>query len=189
MIMRFRNVKALTNYVNAGKKVEYIFFWGHRKSKSGISKACFSQWYESPFMYDDISYKTAEHFMMAEKARLFGDSGAVARIIVAESPDEVKKIGREINKFDEQVWLANRFEIVVAANYQKFKQIAKLKSFLFSTGECVLVEASPVDIIWGIGLPFDAPEAQNPNLWKGENLLGFALMVVREKLLSEYSLI
>lgn len=120
--------------------------------------------------------------MMAEKARLFGDLDSVAEILAAGNPGEAKKLGRAVRNFDEKIWRQNRSRIVVEANLLKFGQNPELAAFLLNTGGRVLVEASPVDRIWGIGLAADNPAAQNPNLWKGLNLLGFALMDVRGRL-------
>ena len=180
--MRLSNKEELISYVLKGKRIKYMFFWGHQKSKHGITKSCFSQWYESPFAHEDITYKTAEHFMMAEKAKLFNDTKAFNKIISAEEPGKAKRIGREIVNFEEQIWLKNRFKIVQQANLLKFSQDPELKKFILNTENRVLVEASPVDPIWGIGMASDHPDVESPKLWKGLNLLGFALMLVRDEL-------
>lgn len=147
-----------------------------------VTKACFSQWYASPFEVDDVVYPTAEHFMMAGKARLFADDVALRQVLAAPNPGAVKAIGRSIEGFDEKVWQERRWDIVVQANLAKFSQNAALAEFLRNTGARVLVEASPVDKIWGIGLAADDPDAENPAGWQGLNLLGFALMEVRSRL-------
>jgi ribA/ribD-fused uncharacterized protein len=183
--VKIRNRDELSDYVNHGNKVKYLFFWGHQKSRLGVTKSCFSQWYDSPFTESGVTYQTAEHYMMAEKARLFSDEDAARRVVAALNPGEAKRIGREVKGFDEQVWRLHRFGIVVRANLLKFGQNPDLREFLISTGSRVLVEASPVDRIWGIGLAADDPAAENPDLWKGLNLLGFALMDVRDQLLGE----
>ena len=95
---------------------------------------------------------------------------------------EAKAIGREVIGFNPETWESNRFDIVVAANMAKFSTHSELKDYLLNTGDRILVEASPVDSIWGIGLAEDDPACENPNLWKGSNLLGFALMAVRDQL-------
>jgi ribA/ribD-fused uncharacterized protein len=177
-----RSKAELIDFVNRGNKVKYVFFWGHRKPESGVSKSCFSQWYESSFNVDGKQYQTAEHFMMAEKARLFGDFEAEKSILASANPGAAKKFGRNVLGFNEAIWINNRFEIVVKANIEKFGQNPELKEFLLNTGDRVLVEASPVDRIWGIGLAEDNRDIENPNNWKGLNLLGFALMEVRERL-------
>ena len=171
---------------NAGKRLKYVYFWGHKVGVSGITSTCFSQWYKAPFVINDERYATAEHFMMAEKAALFEDGDARTRILQASSPGAVKALGRGIRNFDETVWVANRFEIVVRANVAKFDQHPELGEFLRQTGSRVLVEASPVDRIWGIGLAQGDERASDPNRWNGLNLLGFALMQARDRALSSF---
>ncbi len=179
---RIRSTEELMNFVNCGNKVKYINFWGHQNAKSGVSKSCFSQWYSSAFEADGKTYLTAEHFMMAAKARLFNDYESEQLILNATDPGKAKKLGRGIRNFDEGLWLENRFEIVVEANCHKFSQNPEMKEFLKNTGDKVLVEASPVDKIWGVGLAADDSAIDNPNKWRGLNLLGFALMEVRDQL-------
>ncbi|OZG75169.1 hypothetical protein BTA51_01935 [Hahella sp. CCB-MM4] len=182
MIPSIRNREELIDYVSHGNPVKYVLFWGHQKSETRITKTCFSQWYDSPFTQKGIAYLTAEHFMMAEKARLFGDSNAEQKILLADNPGEAKKLGREVQGFENSVWEHHRFDIVVKANLLKFGQNAELKEFLLNTGDRILVEASPVDKIWGVGLAMDHPAVENPYQWRGLNLLGFALMEVRLQL-------
>lgn len=163
---------------------KFLFFWGHQPSKDGIiTKTCFSQWWVSPFIVDGITYKTAEHWMMAKKAELFNDNEVLEKIIQANSPAEAKKLGREVRNYDDTLWLASRYEIVKQGNLHKFHQNSDLKAFLVNTKERVLVEASPVDAIWGIGMAGDHKDALNPEKWRGLNLLGFALMEVRDELI------
>jgi len=170
----------LRDRFNAGERLKYVFFWGHQQNKSGVTAACFSQWYDSPFVVDGRRYLTAEHFMMAEKAALFGDAATRDRVLQAPSPGAAKALGRQVQGFSEAVWVEHRFDIVVRANQAKFSQHAPLREFLEQTGSRVLVESSPVDKIWGIGLAQDDERAANPDLWQGLNLLGFALMQVRD---------
>jgi ribA/ribD-fused uncharacterized protein len=176
---------SLIESVRKGNRPRYVFFWGHksRHTDGRISKEVFSQWWVAPFEIEGQRYASAEHWMMAEKARLFGDEVARIKILAASSPGQAKSFGRTVNGFDEQVWQAHRFGIVVAGNLAKFSQHEALKTFLLTTGNKVLVEASPVDRIWGIGMSVDDPQVENPEEWRGMNLLGFALMVVREQLL------
>ena len=164
-------------------RVKYLYFWGYQPSKDGtIIKSCLSQWWVADFVVAGITYRSTEHWMMAEKARLFGDDDMLVQILAAKSPAEAKKLGREIQHFDAEVWEAHKVDIVRAGNLHKFGQHKDLLEFLLATGERVLVEASPVDAIWGIGLAADAPEAADPARWRGPNLLGFALMEVRDLL-------
>jgi len=171
------------NWLKGQKGLNYLFFWGHQPAKDGsIIKTCLSQWWPSEFKEDGIIYKTAEHYMMAAKARLFGDNEIAKKIAVKESPKDVKDLGRQIKNFDPVIWDANKYRIVKQGNYLKFSQNELLKQFLIKTASKVLVEASPVDIIWGIGLTEDNSKALDPSEWRGENLLGFALMEVRDEL-------
>jgi ribA/ribD-fused uncharacterized protein len=178
-----RNREDLLRAVRSGLRPKYIFFWGHKPLPNGaIGNSCFSQWWPAPFSVNGVSYPTAEQFMMAEKARLFGDDAARAQIVQAASPKAAKQLGRQIKNFNEQVWVEARFPIVVAGNLAKFCQNRALGKYLLGTNDKVLVEASPVDRIWGIGLAADNEQATNPEQWRGLNILGFALMEVRQRL-------
>jgi len=117
-----------------------------------------------------------------EKARLFGADDIRRQILQSGNPGQAKALGRQIIGFKDDVWNAHRFDIVCQANRAKFSQHDDLKAFLLQTGNRVLVEASPMDSIWGIGLAQDDPRAENPLQWQGLNLLGFALMKVRDQL-------
>jgi ribA/ribD-fused uncharacterized protein len=178
-----RDVDALLQLTRGGGRPKYIFFWGHTsKQGEGVGMHCFSQWYEAPFTVDGVAYPTAEHFMMAEKARLFGDEEARARILAAGNPGAAKHYGREVRGFDDARWNNARRDVVVRGNEAKFGQNPALREFLLNTGDRVLVEASPVDRIWGIGLAAGDARAEDPEQWRGLNLLGFALMEVRARL-------
>lgn len=176
------DIKNLCKLYRTGKKFKYVFFWGHQSKQHQVTKSCFSQWYPAPFIVDNNRFASAEHFMMAEKARLFDDNETLQKIIHAPNPGAAKAFGREVRGFRQDIWDANRYNIVVKANLAKFSQNEALKQFLLATNERVLVEASPVDKIWGIGLAEDAENIENPLTWKGLNLLGFALMEVRAQL-------
>ena len=180
--MKIRTKETLIDALARGNTLKYIFFWGHQEKGGQVTKSCFSQWYDSPFEEEGHEFLTAEHYMMFHKAKLFGDSRACERVLAARSPGEAKAVGREVVGFEQSLWNEKRFEIVVKANLAKFSQNPALAAFLLNTGNRVLVEASPVDTIWGIGLAQDNPAAEDPNTWKGLNLLGFALMEVREQL-------
>lgn len=170
--------------IAAGNTFKYVYFWGHTPKQAGVvDKSCFSQWFDAPFSLDGIDYATAEHYMMAEKARLFGDEASRLRIVHSRTPAEAKTLGRKIRNFDEAVWLAQRFEIVVRGNVAKFTQHPALAAYLLGTGQRVIVEASPYDAIWGIGVTAHDAAANDPTQWRGLNLLGFALMAVRATLI------
>ncbi|GIH94162.1 hypothetical protein Psi01_47920 [Planobispora siamensis] len=178
-----RDVADLVAAVERGERVRYLMFWGHRPPRSGGAGAgCLSQWWPADFTVDGTVYRTAEHFMMAGKARLFGDEETAAQIVAAGHPKEAKDLGRRVRGFDDEIWRAARFDLVVRGNLAKFGQNPELGEFLLGTGERVLVEASPLDRIWGIGLAADDERAGRPELWRGLNLLGFALMEVRRAL-------
>ncbi|WP_329569832.1 NADAR family protein [Streptomyces sp. NBC_01361] len=187
---------SLVRAVEAGVRVKYLHFWGHTPRADGtVGASCLSQWWVAPFTVDGVEYATAEHWMMAAKARLFGDAEAERRAVGAAHPSQAKKAGRLVRGFDEDVWARERFGIVVEGSVHKFAAHADLREFLLGTGErsemgvppaegwgSVLVEASPLDRVWGIGLAADAEAAGDPRRWRGPNLLGFALMAARERL-------
>jgi ribA/ribD-fused uncharacterized protein len=167
----------------AKSRAKLLFFWGHQPSKDGrITTSCLSQWWPAPFSVGGLTYPTAEHRMMAGKARLFGDDQVATQILGAGSPRQAKQLGRQVSRFDAARWDAEKYRIVTEGSFEKFRQHKALGAFLLSTGDQVLVEASPVDRIWGIGLAADDERAANPLLWRGENLLGFALMEARDRL-------
>ena len=178
--MKYTNKKIIERF-ESGENMEFLFFWGHRKSNK-INKSCFSQWYESKFVVNGIEYQTAEHYMMAEKALLFNDKEIYHQIITSTKPEKVKKLGRQVKNFNQKIWEENRFEIVIRGNFHKFNQNPELSEFLKNTNESILVEASPIDNIWGIGLAQDNEDAKNPYFWNGLNLLGYALMETRDVL-------
>lgn len=125
---------------------------------------------------------------MACKARLFGDDASLPAILAARTPAEAKNLGRLVRSFDEARWVSARFELVVAGNVAKFGQDPALRAYLFGTGKRVLVEASPRDRVWGIGLGASDDRATDPSRWRGHNLLGFALMEARARLAPARSL-
>ncbi|WP_210592799.1 NADAR family protein [Streptomyces sp. GESEQ-35] len=177
--------EALVREVRAGARVKYLHFWGHRARRDGrVDASCLSQWWPSPFVVDGVTYATAEHWMMAGKARLFGDAEAERQVLAAGSPAQAKKAGRLVRGFDEATWERERFEIVRTGSVHKFATHTELREFLLATGDRVLVEASPVDRVWGIGLAADDQAAMDPERWRGPNLLGFALMGARERLVA-----
>ncbi|MBM9507539.1 NADAR family protein [Actinacidiphila acididurans] len=178
-----RSVAELIAGAADGTRVKYLHFWGHHPRRDGRpGPGCLSQWWPAPFTADGVRYATAEHWMMAGKARLFGDAEAERQVLVAGHPDQAKTAGRLVRGFDEAAWAAARFDLVVRGNVHKFGQDPDLRDFLLGTGERVLVEASPVDRVWGIGLAADDPRAADPARWRGLNLLGFALMEARSRL-------
>lgn len=178
-----RDNDSLLEVIETGERIKYVFFWGHEEPQGKLSKACLGQWYPIVFEHNGDKYLTAEHWMMAEKARLFNDEETLAKILKAKHPSEAKKLGRLVSNFDSDVWEGKRSEIVASGNKLKFGQNKSIKEFLMNTGDRVLVEASPVDKIWGIGLAQDHKHVESPDKWKGLNLLGYALMEVRASFL------
>lgn len=177
-----RNVEELVALTRTAK-VKYVLFWGHRPQRDGsIGTGCLSQWWPAPFTVDGVRFRTAEHYMMWRKAVMFGDSDIASQIVAASHPRQAKMLGRRVRGFDEQSWVDRRFDVVVDASIAKFGQDPVLRDFLTGTGSRVLVEASPTDRIWGIGLAATDDRAADPARWNGLNLLGFALMRAREQL-------
>ena len=161
-----------------GKKTDnmnehVIFFWN----------GPFSQWHKSDFIYRDIKFNTAEQFMMYQKAVIMGDFSTGMDIIKAKNPGEQKELGRKIKPFDADLWDKLKRHVVYTGNLLKFTQNEDLKKILLNTGRKVIAEASPYDAIWGIGMSED--EAKNIPFyeWKGQNLLGVAIMEVRQDLM------
>jgi ribA/ribD-fused uncharacterized protein len=176
-------LEGLRAAVRAGQGFRYVFFWSHRAAGDGrLTAACLSQWWPCAFTLDGVAYTSAEQWMMASKARLFGDEATLAAILATDDPSAVKKLGRAVRGFDEARWRPACFELVTRGNVAKFGQDPALKEFLLGTGDAVLVEASPLDAVWGIGVAATDEGADDPLRWKGENLLGFALMRAREAL-------
>jgi ribA/ribD-fused uncharacterized protein len=181
--MPFDDVAGLSTAWAAGTKVKFRYFWKHDRERDGsVGAGCLSQWWPGRFEVDGHTFATAEHYMMWRKAVLFGDDVMAGRILTASHPHQAKRFGGLVSGFDQTVWNAHRTPIVVAGNLAKFRQDPVLAEYLLTTGRRVLVEASPLDRIWGIGLTADDPRAGDPYRWRGLNLLGFALMRVRAEL-------
>jgi len=150
----------------------HIYFW------NGI----FCQWSQYTMVEEDITYYSCEQYMMAKKAKLFNDEKVYDMIMSEEYPSVQKELGRMVSNYNQDVWDKHKFDIVVNANYLKFTQDETLKELLLDTGDKTIVEASPYDTIWGIGLSCDDDRVLDESKWKGENLLGKAIMKVRTRL-------
>lgn len=161
---------------------DIICFWkpyGNDK----IGPHVFCQWYKTNFIDENnIKFSCTEQYMMFKKAMLFGDKQIAYKILLETDPSKMKKYGRLIKNFDDKIWNENKFTIVYNGNYLKFTQNDELKKYIKSTGNSILVEASPYDNIWGVKLSADNDDILYPEKWKGENLLGFALMQVRDNI-------
>ena len=151
---------------------QFVFFWGGWPS----------QWFKSEFEIDGVRYNCCEQFMMVEKARVFGDEEAEAAILRSANPGKQKAIGRSVRGFDEDVWDSVCRGIVYRGNVAKYEQNRQFGEYLLQTGERTIVEASPTDRIWGIGLAQDDPRAHDPAQWRGTNWLGVAIMQARDEL-------
>lgn len=178
-----RSVADLLRAEDAGEELAFLHFWGHTPSGDGPTGPwCLSQWWPAAFTVDGHGFATAEHYMMWRKARLFDDDTVAAAVVESPDPARAKALGRTVAGFSAQRWAKHRFDAVVAGNLAKFTAHPDLRRYLLGTGDQVLVEASPVDAVWGIGLAAARPEARHPRRWPGTNLLGFALMRVREEI-------
>jgi len=141
-----------------------------------------SQWAPGNFTVDGVVYNCAEQFMMAEKARLFGDDDALKIIMETTNPKIQKATGRLVRNFDLEKWNLNRKLIVYRGNFAKFSQIKDYQAWLLATDGTTLVEASPWDTIWGIGLDEGDPKARDRSTWLGSNDLGEIVTQVREEI-------
>ncbi|MDE7030825.1 MAG: NADAR family protein [Lachnospiraceae bacterium] len=167
----------------AGKRLTYCMFWKTQPaSDTTLTRGCLSQWYTSPFYADTVSYCSMEQYMMSHKAELFGDKEMKQQILSSSDPKKIKALGQKVRNFDEAIWGNVKYSIILNGNYLKFLQSPRLKHFLLQTGDKILVEASPYDGVWGIKMAESDEAVQNPLNWRGQNLLGFALMEVRDAL-------
>ena len=167
----------------AGNHHKFTFFWKPEKEADGsLGPGCLGQWWPSRFTIGGVEYRGAEQWMMAEKARMFGDGKMLEAILATDSPKAMKAFGRAVRGFQKDVWEARCYGLVLEGNLAKFSQDAGLREYLLSTGRRVLVEASPLDRIWGIGMGKNNPDAGDPMKWRGRNLLGFALTEAKDRL-------
>lgn len=155
--------------------MEYTFFWAEPTCRS----CPFSQWMISPFVLDGIAYNCAEQYMMAGKAKVFGDIETLEKIMQEKEPSLHKKLGRGVLNFEPNKWSKYSRSIVYKGNLAKFSQNSILKDAIKDTIGTCLVESSPYDRVWGIGIGTHDPERLDPNKWKGTNYLGEVLNFVR----------
>ncbi len=141
-----------------------------------------SNWYTSPFELDGIRFFCMEQYMMYRKAAMFHDEDAMAAILASKDPKEIKHLGRVVKNFDSRMWDGRCQLVVFTGLMAKFAQNKKLREQLLSTGDAILVECSPTDERWGIAIPLTDERRLDPYMWMGSNLLGYALMEVREQL-------
>ena len=179
LIARLRGVP-LTNIVG---------FWSEKELDGTVGPWVLSNFYKSPFTVTlstgkKYTFSCVEQYMMYRKAAYFDDWGTAGKILDLGDvyPLEYKKLGRKVNGFNEEEWAFASKSIVSEGLYEKFTQNPNLKEYLLSTGDAVIVEDSPYDKIWGIGIQSNHKDFKNPTKWPGENRLGFLLMGVRERL-------
>ena len=141
-----------------------------------------SNWYLSQFSVDEITFSSMEQYMMYKKAVCFQDYDTAGRILETEDVSQIKKLGRKVSNYDENSWNGVRQIVVYRGLLEKFGQNDELKKLLLETGDSVLAECAVKDRIWGIGLSMTNPDRMDRACWKGQNLLGYALMMVREDL-------
>ena len=153
---------------------KFVFFW----------EGPFSNWSPSTFTLSNNTFANSEQAFMWLKAEFFKDEETASKILLTSEPDKVKALGRQVKNYDDKAWTDVRFTMMLHACYAKFAQNDSLTSLLLATGNRTLVEASPYDKIWGIGLAENEPGIEDAANWKGLNLLGEVLMDVRRKLRS-----
>jgi len=164
------------------KPADFVFFW----NPDNTPESCLSQWTKSDFNVGIGEYSCCEQYMMAEKALFFNDHESRKKIIESDNPFEMKNLGRKVRNFDSEEWNKVKYSIVLNGNYYRFSQNKDMRDFLIATGNSLLVEASPEDKIWGVGLDKSNEDIYDLNKWEGENLLGFALMELRDELNKVY---
>lgn len=141
-----------------------------------------SNWYPSPFTVEKKTFSSMEQFMMYRKAICFGDEAVGANILATHDASQIKALGRQVSNYDEHIWNGIRQIVVYQGLLAKFSQNEDLKDKLKSTGEAMLAECALKDLIWSVGLSMKDPDRFDKTKWKGQNLLGYTLMMVRERL-------
>jgi len=150
----------------------HVYFWG----------SILSNWYGVKFEYKEHEFHNSEQAFMWLKAIHFGDFKIAEQILNTPNPKENKKLGRKVKGFDKEDWELHCLDYMIDVNLAKFKQHEGLLKDLLSTGDKTIVEASPYDVIWGIGLHWEDDDVLDESKWRGKNLLGIALMAVRTKI-------
>lgn len=156
----------------------HVYFWkGYLSNWNMIS----SFWWQAPDSMP-MKFNCGEQYMMFRKAIMFGDTETAIKIMQTYEPREQKDLGRQVKNYDDAIWSAKRFDIMVEGLYERFSQIEGIKEKLLATDDRILVEASPYDNIWGVGLEETDDAILDEKNWQGQNLLGKVLMEVRSKL-------
>ena len=141
-----------------------------------------SNWFISPFTYAGREYFSCEQYLMEQKALTFGDEEIAEKIMKSRNLSEIKRLGKQVARYNENLWKTIRPQVMRRGLRAKFQQNPELLLSLLSTGNAILAECAPRDAIWGIGLAIDDPRSEDTKEWRGRNLLGRALMRVREDL-------
>lgn len=142
----------------------------------------FSFWYPSTFTENEVTFSSAQQFILYRKALLFEDAETAAKVMAVHEKKDLMKLGRSVKNFDRTLWDSNRETIAMEANQAKFSQNENLKEALLATEGTTLANANVHDIIWGIGFEEAADEAKDRSLWRGKNLLGELLTKLRGEL-------
>ena len=139
-----------------------------------------SNWFLSDFEVDEVSYSSMEQYMMYQKALCFNDSSIAEKILATNNVAQIKALGRQVSNYNDHHWNGVRQIIVYNGLLAKFSQNGKLRKLLLDTGDSVLAECAVKDTIWGIGLSMTDPDRLDRSKWRGKNLLGYSLMLVRD---------
>lgn len=144
-----------------------------------------SNWYRSDFTVDGIRFSSMEQHMMYNKAVVFEDSEIASKILETDDVAVIKDLGRAVSNYNDTIWNGVRQVVIYKGVREKFRQNDKLKKALLDTGDSILAECAVQDKIWGIGLSMTDANRHDMKKWRGQNLLGFALMLVRDELRRE----
>lgn len=141
-----------------------------------------SNWYLCDFTVDGIKYSSMEQYMMYMKATVFGDNNIASQIMGTTDVAAIKDLGRCVSNYNNTIWNGIRQPLIYKGLLEKFRQNEELKNELLKTGDAILAECANSDLIWGIGIRMDDPDKNDMKKWRGTNLLGFSLMLVRDEL-------
>lgn len=182
----------LLDEMKQGKKFDFLGFWGNKNDTK--EEKTFSNFYKSKFTVDIFknrqhTFECSEQYFMYRKAIEFEDYETAEKILAnGLSPSEYKSFGRMVKNYDDKKWNEIRYGVMIDGLRHKFNQNETLKQYLLKTGNKIIVEASPVDTIWGVGLAKVNKQGipnniwKNPSKWNGQNFLGFALMELRDEI-------
>ncbi len=163
----------LLKKLSEGKEFKYL----------GFAVGVLSNWAPCEIKDNEhATYDSSEQFFMAQKAVFFGDDDTLLKIMTSKDVSRIKELGREVKGFDEQAWMVVSDDFMFEANLLKFSQNANLRKTLMATGDDVLVECNPADLIWGAGIDMMDKRVHEPFEWPGQNKFGFTLMKVRDEL-------